>query len=110
MTFGQWHPLTDAAARAPHSSGVFQIKIPAGLVHYPRGKSAMIHYELAGDLREAIARFAETHPDTTWLCRISVTMTKEEQRLPQIAFARLLERFKQRFGSPPRLPPARHGQ
>ena len=98
--FGRWLPLAEASASAPADAGIFQIKIPAGLIDYPRGKSAMIHYQLADDLAAAIAAFAAKHPERDWLCRTFVGPIE----LSRALLARLLEGFVSRVGQPPSLP------
>jgi hypothetical protein len=99
MRFCPWYPLADADRHAPASGGVFQVRIPDGLLDYPTGKSAMIHYEAAGDLRAAIATFRAAHPvGVGWLCR----HTSEDGSVE--LHARLLRDFTSRFGTPPRVP------
>ena len=105
MRFCPWYPLADADRHAPASGGVFQIRIADGLLDYPTGKSAMIHYEAAGDLRAAIAAFRASHPDGAgWLCRHTIEMTALDLSGASDFYARLLGDFTSRFGSGPRLP------
>ena len=75
MKFGRWYPLAEAAAHAPAGPGVFQIRIADGLLDYPRGKSAMLHYQAAADVRAAASAFADRHGHRAWLCRHTIEMT-----------------------------------
>jgi hypothetical protein len=105
MRFCPWYPLTDADRHAPASGGVFRIRIPDGLVDYPTGKSAMIHYEASGDLRAAIAAFRSAHPiGAGWLCRHTIEMTGSDLAESVELHARLLRDFTSRFGTAPTIP------
>lgn len=61
MEFGQWYPLTAAEAHAPAGPGVL-VRVRTGLVEYPRGKSAMVHYQAADDVRAAASRAGRRSP------------------------------------------------
>lgn len=100
MRFGSWHRLQDAADAAPRTSGVLQVRREHGLAVYPRGKSAMILYAAADDLRAACARLAADHPGAAWLCRFN----RDSLADPAEAAARLIADFAARFGGPPALP------
>ena len=106
MKFGRWYPLADAARLAPVGPGVFQVRVADGLVDYPRGKSAMVHYQGAEDVRAAAAAFAARHPGSPWWCRHII----EPEALGPAAAAELAERllreFATRFGHPPAPPEA----
>jgi hypothetical protein len=104
MPFGRWYPLTEAARHAPSEPGVFQVRLATGLIDYPTGKSAMVHYELAADVRHAATAFAAQHPDRDWLCRHTVELSPEEADDPGAVYARLLRDFRARFGGPPEEP------
>ena len=106
MRFCPWYPLGDADRHAPATGGVFQLRIPDGLIDYPSGKSAMIHYQAADDLRAAIAGFRTAHPaGAGWLCRHTIEMTAAEAAESPAFVARLVREFTTRFGVAPRLPP-----
>ena len=60
MRFGRWHRLDRAAAEAPSAPGVLQVKIASGLIDYPTGKSAMIRYGAAPDVKAAVADIARS--------------------------------------------------
>jgi hypothetical protein len=112
MRFVPWYPLAEAARRAPATPGIFQVRVRAGLVNYPRGKSAMIHYGGGEDVRAAAVAFAATHvgphrgphPVDDWLCRHAVELSAWELDHPAAACELLVERFRARFGAPPRIP------
>ena len=100
-SFGRWYPLRLAAAHAPTGPGVLQLRVAAGLCDYPRGKSAMVHYQAADDVRTAALALAAAHPDVDWLCR----HTEGEVADPAALVADLLRMFTARFGTAP-TPPA----
>jgi hypothetical protein len=102
MRFGPWHRLQAAATAAPPTSGVLQVRREHGLEVYPRGKSAMILYAAADDLRAACTRLAAEHPDAAWLFRYNTTPVPD----PHAAAATLIADFAARFGGPPALPAA----
>lgn len=105
MSFGRWYPLDDAAAHAPDGPGVYQVRLAHGLVDYPTGKSAMIQYGAAADLRAAVAELARTHPGCEWLCRFADrTTAPEAASAPDAMLAQLMSVFRRRFGAPPGFP------
>jgi len=104
MRFCPWYALEDASDHAPATRGVFQVRVPAGLLAYPTGQSAMVHYELADDVRAAAAAFAARHADHEWLCRHTIEMTAADEAQLDAFYARLLGDFRVRFGAAPRLP------
>jgi len=101
MRFGRWHRLDQAAAEAPAGPGVFQLKIASGLIDYPTGKSAMIRYGAARDLRQAVADIARDNPGRDWLCRFSEDLSAREAADPDGIVAGLLAQFRRRFGALP---------
>ncbi len=101
MRFGRWHRLDQAAAEAPAGPGVFQLKIASGLIDYPTGKSAMIQYGAARDLRRAVADIARDNPGRDWLCRFSEDLSAREAADPDGIVAGLLAQFRRRFGALP---------
>ena len=106
MKFGSWYPLAEAAQLAPAAPGVFQVRVAEGLVEYPRGKSAMIHYGFAEDVRAAAAAFAAAHPGVAWWCRHTIEPEALAPEDAQALAAKLLRDFTVRFGTPPSLPSA----
>ena len=101
MRFGIWYPLAEAAAHAPSSAGVFQIRLAEGLRDYPRGKSAMVHYEAAADVRAAATAFAEKHPGEPWVCRHTIEMVPADVAGLDAFFGKLIADFVARFGERP---------
>jgi hypothetical protein len=99
VNFCPWYPLRGAGAHAPAGPGVFQVRVARGLLAYPRGKSAMIHYGWGQDVRAAAEAFAAAYPGVDWLCRHAVGVDGVEA-----AFGVLVGMFVQRFGAAPRLP------
>lgn len=104
MKFGSWYPLAEAALCAPAAPGVFQVRVAEGLVEYPRGKSAMIHYEAALDVRAAAANFAAAHPGAPWWCRHTIEPASLAPADADALAAKLLRDFAVRFGTPPAIP------
>jgi len=100
LAFGRWTPLLEAKTGAPTSPGVFQVKIVDGLLDYPSGKSAMIHYDVGSNLREAIAAFADGHPPNDWVVRHVELAFDDATFLAK----RLVDAFETRFGEKPRIP------
>ncbi len=93
MEFCPWYPLDGGAAHAPAAPGVFQVRAPE-LLDYPRGKTAMVHYERASDVRAAVDAFARAHAGRGWLCR-------HLEDVPEAFYAKLVRDFEQRFGCAP---------
>ncbi len=104
MKFGSWYPLADAAHHAVAAPGVFQVRVATGLVDYPRGKSAMVHYGAAADVRAAAAAFAARHRDAPWWCRHTIEPDALAAAEATALFDRLVRDFTARFGCPPRVP------
>lgn len=100
MRFGAWHPLEAAAERLPARAGVLQVRLVSGLVRYPRGKSAMVRYAGADDVRRLAAELAAAHPGAPWLCRAS----EGECADAAAAAARMIAEFEERFGAGPFIP------
>jgi hypothetical protein len=109
MPFGRWYPLAEAARHAPSEPGVFQVRLASGLIDYPEGKSAMVHYELATDVCLAATAFADRHPGRDWLCRHTIDLAPEEVSDPGAVYARLVRDFRARFGVAPSIPTAGDG-
>ncbi len=102
MRFGPWVPLVTAGAQLPVEPNVLQLRQADGLVDYPRGKSAMVHYELVSDLRAAAQRLALTYRETDLLCRCLIEVPVATDLA---AFhAKLQREFVRRFGAAPGLP------
>ncbi len=101
MRFGQWYPLAAARDHVPTGEGMLQLRLATGLLVYPNGKSAMVHYEHAGDLAAAAAAWAEAHGSAGIVCR---HLIETDPTTDVAAFcAKLSQEFVRRFGAPPRL-------
>ena len=99
MQFGRWYSLADAGDHTPEAEGVLQLRVATGLVEYPRGKSAMVLYAHARDLRAAAQALATAHgtgPDL-W-CRHLIDI---DPAIDLATFcAKLRDEFERRFGAP----------
>ena len=100
MRFCPWYPLAEAKAHAPAGEGVLQVRVAEGLLDYPTGKSAMVHYEHATDVRAAATRLAAQHPDRALLGRHLEIDPGEAVDLAAF-HAKVHAEFVRRFGSPP---------
>ncbi|MCE9575574.1 MAG: hypothetical protein K8W52_20655 [Deltaproteobacteria bacterium] len=100
MQFGRWYPLDDGAAHAPPGRGVFQVRAEA-LLAYPTGKTAMVHYQLAGDVQAEVRAFAAAHPGRGWLCRHTIEMSATDADDIEAFYLRLVRDFRARFGCEP---------
>lgn len=107
MRFGRWHALEEAAAEAPTGAGVYQVRIASGLVSYPTGKSAMIHYAAADDVRQEVTALAVRHAGRDWLVRFAEELSPREAADPGGILRDLVASFARRFGAPPDLKRAR---
>jgi hypothetical protein len=102
MRFGPWYPLAEARDRLGVGEGVLQLRLASGLLDYPRGRSAMVHYEHAADLRAAAVAWAAAHGADGVVCR---HLIETEPATDLATFcAKLLDDFVHRFGESPRSP------
>jgi hypothetical protein len=115
VQFGPWYPLAEARDHSPAAEGVWQVRLASGLVDYPRGKSAMVHYGHATDVRAAALAWAAAHrgdpargpgddpglgPGTGLVCRHLIEV---DAATDLVAFhAKLANEFVRRFGALPR--------
>jgi hypothetical protein len=100
MRFGPWYPLADAGDHLPGGEGVLQLRLATGVRDYPRGKSAMVHYEHAADVRAAAAAWAMAHGADRIVCR---HLIETDAATDLAAFhAKLSDEFVRRFGASPR--------
>ena len=102
MRFGPWYPLAEAGDRAPAAEGVLQLRLASGLIDYPRGKSAMVHYAHAGDVRAAAIAWAGAHGAEGIVCRHLIE--SDGATTPGALYAKVLAEFERRFGAVPRFP------
>jgi hypothetical protein len=105
VRFCRWYPLAAAAAHAPAAEGVLQLRVATGLIDYPRGKSAMVAYVHAPDVRAAAVALAARHAGEALLCRHLESEADERGELDAVAAAAAYERlrgeFVRRFGAAP---------
>ncbi len=99
MKFGPWYPLDTAQKHAPAAPGVLQVRLASGLVDYPRGKSAMLWYEHALDVRAAALALAAAHGRTDLVCRHLIEFDAATDL--GTFCAKLRTEFVRRFGLPP---------
>jgi len=100
MRFCPWYPLADAGDLTPAGEGVLQLRLASGLLDYPRGKSAMVYYEHAADLRAAAVAWAAAHGAEGIVCR---HLIETDAATDLAAFcAKLSDEFVRRFGASPR--------
>src|SRR5215813_9273890 len=102
MRFGPWYPLADARDLAPAAEGVLQLRLSSGLLDYPRGKSAMVHYAHAADVRAAALAWAAEHGGQGILCRHLIE--GDGAATAAALHARVTDEFVRRFGTAPRGP------
>ena len=77
---------------------MLQVRLASGLLDYPTGKSAMVAYRHAPDVRAAAQALAEAHPGDL-LCRHLIEVPAATDLA---AFcAKLREDFARRFGRAP---------
>jgi hypothetical protein len=101
MRFGPWYALAEAGVHAPAGAGMLQLRLASGLGDYPRGKSAMVHYEHAASVAAAAAAWAAAHGSDGIVCR---HLIETDATTDLAAFcAKLSGEFLRRFGAPPRL-------
>lgn len=98
MRFSSWYGPDHIAERAPEGPGVFQVRAEQ-LRSYPTGRSAMVHYGEADDLRATMLAWASANGFAGARYRHADMLA----RPPADALATLISRFESRFGSPPTL-------
>ncbi len=98
VQFGRWYALADAGDHTPAAEGVLQIRVATGLVDYPRGKSAMVLYAHATDLRAAAQALASAHAGRDLLCRHLIELDPETDLATFCE--KLRSEFERRFGAP----------
>jgi hypothetical protein len=102
VRFGPWYPLADAGDHAPAEPGILQLRLATGLIDYPKGKSAMVHYAHVQDLRASALALAAAHAGAGFVCRHLI----EIDRATDLGtfYAKLRDEFVRRFGTPPAFP------
>jgi len=105
VRFCPWYPLAEAAAHAPAGEGVLQLRVAHGLLlDYPSGKSAMVHYEHAADVRASATLLAQHHAGEGLLCR-HLEIEPGEAVDVGAFHAKVREEFVRRFGCAPSFSP-----
>jgi hypothetical protein len=104
VRFGLWYPLSSAGDHAPAEPGILQLRLATGLLDYPRGKSAMVHYAEGPDIRASALALAAAHADSaaSLVCRHLIEIPEATDL--GTFYAKLLAEFVRRFGSPPVFP------
>lgn len=101
MRFCPWYPLDEAGSRTPATPNVLQLRIAIGLRPYPRGKSAMVHYQTARDARASAVALAERWRGQGLWCRHLIELDDASADRLQSYCAKLLGDFVRRFGAEP---------
>jgi len=103
VRFCPWYPLAAAGESAPAAPGMLQLRLATGLLDYPRGKSAMVHYADSADVRAEALTLAEVHAGKDLVCRHLIEI--EDATDLGVFHAKLRDEFVRRFGTPPMFPP-----
>lgn len=83
---------------------MLQVRVATGLLDYPSGKSAMVHYEHATDVRAAATALAAAHPHGELLCR-HLEIEAGEPVDYKAFHAKVALEFERRFGALPAFSP-----
>jgi hypothetical protein len=100
VRFGPWYPLADAGDHAPPAENIVQVRLATGILDYPRGKSAMVWYAHAHDVRAEALALARTHEGENLVCRHLIEIDAHADL--GTFCAKLREDFVRRFGTRPR--------
>jgi hypothetical protein len=100
VRFGPWYPLADAGDHTPPAENVVQVRLASGLLDYPRGKSAMVWYAYAPDVRAAALALSARHIGVDLVCRHLIEI--DDATDLGTFCAKLREDFVRRFGTRPR--------
>jgi hypothetical protein len=101
VQFCPWYPLCDAAQQTPAAANILQVRVAVGLIDYPRGKSAMIHYQRAENAREAAIILAQRWPGRDLWCRHLLEIDDLSPARLAGYYATLSAEFLRRFGAAP---------
>jgi hypothetical protein len=102
VKFGPWYRLDQVGDLAPAGENVLQLRLEHGLLDYPRGKSAMVHYEHATDTRASALALAAAHGGEPLVCRHLIEI--DEPVDLGAFYAKLRGEFQRRFGAAPAFP------
>ncbi|MFN0249370.1 MAG: hypothetical protein ACKV2T_20965 [Kofleriaceae bacterium] len=100
MRFGPWYPLVEAGDHTPAAENVVQVRLAAGLLDYPRGKSAMVWYAHARDARAKALALMGARGGEDLVCRHLIEIDAGADL--GTFCAKLREDFVRRFGTLPR--------
>ena len=103
MRFCPWYPLADAVQYAPAGENVLQLRLAEGLLDYPRGKSAMVHYAHVTDARAGAQQLAARFAGRGLLCR-HLEIAPGDAVDVAAFHAKVEGEFVRRFGAPPAVP------
>jgi hypothetical protein len=101
VRFCPWYPLREAPQRAPATANVLQVRVADGLLTYPRGKSAMVHYQHAVDARSVAAELSDQWHDRELWCRHLIEIDDPSPDHLAAYCAKLTAEFVRRFGAAP---------
>ncbi len=101
--FSAYFPLSEAEIRAPQAPGVIQLRLTRGLLAYPRGKSAMVRYAAADDVRAWLLAHREALEAAELPAPLLFRVWITEDHAARLA--ELRDRFRRRFGALPLLDP-----
>ncbi|MEZ4362218.1 MAG: hypothetical protein R3B48_18665 [Kofleriaceae bacterium] len=107
MRFCPWYALDEAPAQTPAAPNLLQVRVARGLVAYPRGQSAMIHYEHAADARARAIELGRRWPERELWCRHLIEIDDAEPAHLAELYAKLSSEFVRRFGCLPAAPELR---
>ena len=100
MRFGPWYPLAEAGDHTPPAENVVQVRLARGLLDYPRGKSAMVWYTHALDVRAEALALGRQRAGEDLVCRHLIEIDAGADL--GTFCAKLREDFVRRFGTRPR--------
>lgn len=83
---------------------MLQVRLATGLLDYPTGKSAMVHYEHAADVRASATALAHAHAGKDLLCR-HLEIDGGEAVDAKAFHAKVRGEFERRFGCAPNFSP-----
>ena len=102
MRFCPWYALKASGDHAPAEPGVLQLRLAAGLLDYPRGKSAMVWYGASPDVRATARSLAGEHAHSRLGPLVCRHLIEIEANTDFAAFcAKLRDEFVRRFGTVP---------
>jgi len=81
---------------------VLQLRLATGLLDYPRGKSAMVHYAHADDVRAAALAWAAAHGSDGIVCRHLIE--GDGATAPAALYAKVVDDFVRRSARCPSSP------